>query len=92
MKKFNITGLCYPDDCFMVDTSDKIEKILDLIYQKNYFVINRPPQYGKTTTMTLLEMRLLETVFIYNSTPSRSDLYKSVEYETPTPIFLIMEI
>ena len=61
MKEFNIIGLCYPGGCFMVDTSDKIEKILDLIYKKKYFVINRPGQYGKTTTMTLLELRLLKS-------------------------------
>ena len=60
MKRFNITGTCYPDKHFMVDTADKLHKILGLVFQGDYFTINRPRQYGKTTTISLLQKKLLE--------------------------------
>ena len=61
MKYFNTTGICVPEKNFMVDTTNKIEQILKMVYQGKYFVINRPRQYGKTTTLTLLERRLLKS-------------------------------
>jgi len=45
----------------MVDTSDKINKILEMIRKGSYFTINRPRQYGKTTTLDLLNKALLRT-------------------------------
>jgi len=57
-KEFNITGTCIPEKHFMADVSDKLEKILALITTGKYFTINRPRQYGKTTTMYLLKQRL----------------------------------
>jgi hypothetical protein len=59
-KKFNITGVCIPGKHYMVDTSNKISAIKTMIEQGDYFVINRPRQYGKTTTIYLLD-RLLKT-------------------------------
>jgi hypothetical protein len=59
-KKFNITGLCIPEKHYMVDTSNKISAIAAMIEQGDYFVINRPRQYGKTTTIYMLD-RLLKT-------------------------------
>ena len=82
MRYFNITGICHPDNCFMVDTKNKIDQILKMVYKKNYFVINRPRQYGKTTTMFLLEQRLLQSeeyLPIFTSFESTDD---SV-FETP---------
>ena len=58
MKRFNTTGLCNPKKHYMVDISDKLEKIKVLIENEEYFVINRPRQYGKTTTLTALEKSL----------------------------------
>ena len=58
-KKFNVTGLCVPGRHYMVDTSGKIERIVhDYIEQGEYFTINRARQYGKTTTLSLLEKRM----------------------------------
>ncbi|OAA83193.1 AAA-like domain-containing protein [Clostridium ljungdahlii] len=54
-KRFNVTGTCIPEKHYMVDISDKIKKIMDLIENEEYFVINRPRQYGKTTTLYMLE-------------------------------------
>lgn len=59
MKKiFNITGLCIPEKHYMVDTSAKLDAIMAMVEKGEYFVINRPRQYGKTTTLALLEERL----------------------------------
>ncbi|BDU51124.1 AAA-like domain-containing protein [Haliovirga abyssi] len=59
MKKFNVTGLCIPERNYMVDTSKKIDEvILKYIDEGEYFTINRPRQYGKTTTMYLLNKKI----------------------------------
>ena len=59
-KKFNVTGNCIPKKHYMVDTSKKIEKVLGLVDEGLYFTINRPRQYGKTTTLFFLEKELLK--------------------------------
>ena len=53
-KKFNITGACFSDDHFMADVSDKLKLIRKMIAEGDYFIINRPRQYGKTTTLNTL--------------------------------------
>ena len=60
-KKFNVTGTCISNKHYMVDTSNKIEKIIKLIDEEEYFAINRPRQYGKTTTLFLLNNKLKQT-------------------------------
>ena len=57
-KRFNVTGTCIPEKHYMVDISDKIKKIMNLIENEEYFVINRPRQYGKTTTLYMIERDL----------------------------------
>jgi hypothetical protein len=54
MKRFNITGVCVPGKHYMADTSNKITAVLKMIEEGEYFVINRPRQYGKTITLFLL--------------------------------------
>jgi len=58
MKEFNYTGTCIPELHYMVDTSTKMNKIVELIEKRKYFTISRPRQFGKTTTIYLLEERL----------------------------------
>lgn len=53
-KYFNVNGICYPDEHYMVNIEDRLAKIQNLIDEKKYFSINRARQYGKTTTMNLL--------------------------------------
>lgn len=53
-REFNDTGLCIPKKHFMVDTSSKIEQVIDLIDRGKYFTMNRPRQFGKTTMAFLL--------------------------------------
>jgi hypothetical protein len=60
-KRFNTRGVCVPEKHYMVDVSAKLIKIMELIDQELYFAINRPRQYGKTTTLFLLEKKLLTT-------------------------------
>jgi len=57
-KRFNDTGLCIPSRHYMVDTSQKVEKIIQLVDDGQYFTINRPRQFGKTTTLSLLAKQL----------------------------------
>ncbi len=57
-KEFNVTGTCIPTMHYMVDTSNKLNKTIKLINRGKYFIINRPRQYGKTTTLYLLEKLL----------------------------------
>ncbi len=57
-KKFNDTGLCVPDRHYMADISAKLDRIVRLIEDGQYFAINRPRQFGKTTILFLLAKRL----------------------------------
>ncbi|MCP4106238.1 MAG: AAA family ATPase [Desulfobacteraceae bacterium] len=57
-RKFNDTGLCMPHRHYMADTSAKIEQIIQLVEGGEYFAINRPRQFGKTTTLSLLSRQL----------------------------------
>jgi len=60
MREFNVTGICVPEMHYMVDISGKIEQIFKLVEGKKYFTINRGRQFGKTTTLGMLEKRLTE--------------------------------
>ncbi len=54
MKYFNVTGLCIPEKHYMVDISSKVKKIIEMVERGDYFTINRPRQFGKTTTFNEL--------------------------------------
>ena len=60
MRYFNVTGLCVPGRHYMVDISGKLTQIKRMIDRGDYFTINRARQYGKTTTLFLLEQMLKE--------------------------------
>ena len=58
-KVFNTTGICIPEQHYMVNINSKIQQILqNYIEPQAYFTINRARQYGKTTTLRLLEHAL----------------------------------
>ena len=65
-KCFNITGSCIPEQHYMVDIHDRLEKIRDMIDKGDYFVINRGRQYGKTTTLNALETFLTPEYLVIN--------------------------
>ena len=48
-KWFNVKGPRIAHKHYMVDISDRLEKMKQLIDREEYFVINRGRQYGKTT-------------------------------------------
>ncbi|TYQ16940.1 UNVERIFIED_CONTAM: PD-(D/E)XK nuclease superfamily protein [Acetivibrio alkalicellulosi] len=58
MRKFNIAGVCIPDKHYMVDISNTISKAEHLIDDGEYFTINRARQYGKTTTMFMVQKKI----------------------------------
>ncbi len=60
-KKFNITGNCYAEKHYMMDNSAKIAKVYELVEEGQYFAINRPRQYGKTTTLFAIEEKLFRS-------------------------------
>lgn len=57
-KRFNTTGVCYPNEHYMVDMDDRLEEIRGMVARGEYFAVNRARQYGKTTTLYLLAQRL----------------------------------
>ena len=75
MRRFNVTGLCVPDKHYMADTSEKIKAIMQMVEQGDYFSINQARQYGKTTTLSLLDTALsaLDYTVINISFESTSD-------------------
>ncbi len=60
-KKFNTTGNCYVKKHYMMDNSAKIAKVYKLVENGEYFSINRPRQYGKTTTLFAIEEKLQQS-------------------------------
>lgn len=68
VKEFNVTGLCFPEDHYMADISEKVAATYKMIEKGNYFIINRPRQYGKTTMLYTLETKMLqsEKYFVLN--------------------------
>ena len=60
MKKFNTTAVCIPSKHYMVDLSECVAQIKEMVDAGEYFTINRARQYGKTTTITALRKILVE--------------------------------
>jgi len=58
MKSFNVTGVCVPEEYYMVDISGKIGQIKQLVNRRSYFTINKARQYGKSTTLNMLRRAL----------------------------------
>ena len=59
MKVFNTTAVCIPSRHYMVDVSERVREIKELVDGGKYFTISRARQYGKTTTLTALRYALL---------------------------------
>ena len=75
-KRFCVTGTCIPEKNYMVDINGRIDKIIrDYIEKGQYFTINRARQYGKTTTLYLLERRLKEQYLVLNLSFEAADEY-----------------
>jgi len=46
---FNTAGTCIPARHFVADITGKVNQVMEMITRGDYFTINRPRQYGKTT-------------------------------------------
>lgn len=81
-RRFNVTGVCVPEMHYMVDISEKIKKIEEMVEYGSYFTINRPRQYGKTTALNSLARKLRERyVVIKTSFEGVSDkMFESEEF------------
>ncbi len=81
-KRFNVTGVCVPEMHYMVDISEKINKIEEMVDYGSYFTINRPRQYGKTTALNALAKKLREKyIVIKTSFEGVSDrMFESEEF------------
>ena len=66
MKKFNTTAVCIPSRHYMADLSEKVQEIKMLVDDGKYFTINRARQYGKTTTLTALNLALSDQYDVIN--------------------------
>ncbi|MCD7736115.1 MAG: ATP-binding protein, partial [Lachnospiraceae bacterium] len=53
-KVFNTTANCIPEKHYMVDLTERLRKIRNMVDRGDYFTINCARQYGKTTTLLAL--------------------------------------
>ena len=60
-KTFNIAGICYPQIHYMMDISNKARQVLEMVERGDYFTINRPRQYGKSTILYAIAETLRAT-------------------------------
>ena len=75
-KRFCVTGTCIPEKNYMVDISGRIDRIIkEYIEQGQYFTINRARQYGKTTTLFLLERKLRKDYLVLSLSFEAADEY-----------------
>ena len=65
MKKFNITGTCFPNKHYMVDLTSRVAQIKAMVDDGAYFCINRGRQFGKTTTLHALKGGLASDYEVY---------------------------
>ena len=66
MKTFNTTGVCRPNEHYMVDITERLEIIRRMIAKGDYFCINRGRQYGKTTTLEALTKYVKEDYCVFS--------------------------
>ena len=54
VRTFNTTGVCNPEQHYMVELAERLAQVRILVDAGNYFAINRARQFGKTTTLNAL--------------------------------------
>ncbi len=87
---FNTTGLCTPEDHYMVNPfRTYLEDIMRLIEAKQYFVIHAPRQTGKTTFLHSLAHRLnQEGTYVATVCSLESAGYPSISVEDANGLFI----
>lgn len=81
-KRFNTTGYCNPDKHYMVDLTERLGKIKEMVDEGEYFVINRARQYGKTTTIMALKQFLAEDYIVVSMDFQRQMSARKFQDET----------
>ncbi|MCC8082276.1 MAG: AAA-like domain-containing protein [Lachnospiraceae bacterium] len=78
-KRFTVTGLCVPEMHYMVDLSGRVKQIVsEYIEPGMYFTINRARQFGKTTTLFMLEEGMKEDYLVLSlSFEAADDFFSS---------------
>ena len=62
----------------MVDITPRLQKLRELIEDKTYLLINRGRQYGKTTTLYMLERYISDAYYVVSlSFEAADDLFTS---------------
>lgn len=61
---FNTTGICNPDEHYMINLEERLAQVASLVNEGKYFTINRARQYGKTTTLHALTEYLQPSYFV----------------------------
>lgn len=79
-KVFNVNADCRPDKHYMVDISDRLLEIKNMVDMGQYFTINRARQYGKTTTLKALA-KLLQNKYEVVSLDFQMISYENFEDE-----------
>lgn len=75
-KTFCTAGTCIPGKNYMVDISGRIDRITrEYIENGQYFTIDRARQYGKTTTLYLLEQKLKDEYLVLSLSFEAADEY-----------------
>ena len=59
-KLFNVNANCIPRLHYMVDLTERLEQVKEMVDAGQYFTINRARQYGKTTMLKALANFLKE--------------------------------
>lgn len=84
-RTFNVNGVCYPDEHYMVNLESRLVQIKALVDRGKYFVINKGRQYGKTTVLQALGECLCQEYVIFSmdfqqmSSASFQDEYRFVD-------------
>ncbi len=75
-KRFCVTGTCIPEKHYMVDISARIDRITkEYIENGQYFTMTCARQYGKTTTLYLLERQLIDDYLVLSLSFEAADEY-----------------
>ena len=57
-RTFNVNGSCNPKLHYMVDLTERLAEIKEMVDAGQYFIINSPEKCGKTTVITALKDEL----------------------------------
>ena len=85
---FNISGPCNPDEHYMLPAQERCQYLLDLIRNKQYFVIHAARQSGKTTLLKDLTRQLNQSNEYYTLYCSLETVDQISKVEVAMPVIL----